>query len=82
MDDYPKSKEINIFALRNTIFITNIQGHAGGKVFVFNLLGQLLSQHELDGNTEYKISLNTPTGYYLVKIVSGTQTFTGKVFIN
>jgi hypothetical protein len=40
-----------------------------------------VAQQNITGNSLNKLSLNTSSGYYLIKVVSNEATVSGKVFI-
>ncbi|MFZ4521271.1 MAG: T9SS type A sorting domain-containing protein [Bacteroidales bacterium] len=72
----------SIFAMNNTIVILNNSGLTVGTIQIYNMLGQKLMQQVLTGSNPTRISMNSGTGYYLVKVVTDTHSYTGKVFLN
>ncbi|MFZ4521018.1 MAG: T9SS type A sorting domain-containing protein [Bacteroidales bacterium] len=74
-------KVFTIYTSGNTLYVTDVTGKNQGVVYVYNLMGQRLLQQNVGGNLT-KITLNTPTGYYLLKIVTNDHAYTTKVFIN
>ena len=74
---------ISVYTAENTIYISSKTGTAlAGDVYVYNMMGQLIMQQKLNGSNLTKISLNVSAGYYLVKVITGENVYSGKVFIN
>ncbi len=73
---------IRVFAVNNSIMVLDNSGKNIGNVYVYNTMGQMIAKAGLDGNSMCKLNLNAPTGYYLVKVVTGEQAVSAKVFIN
>ena len=73
---------IRVFAVNNSIVVLDNSGKNIGNVYVYNTMGQMIAKSGLDGNSMCKLNLNAPTGYYLVKVVTGEQAVSAKVFIN
>ena len=83
VNDQEKGELISVHALGNSILITSKSGNVlTGDVSVYNMIGQQLASQKLNRNSVTKLSLNAPTGYYLVKVVTGDQAVSAKVFIN
>jgi hypothetical protein len=81
--DNAKEKPITIYSSGNTIYIANkSEGVLKGKVTVYNMIGQPVMQQQLSENTLISIPFDGVTGYYLVKVVTGEQVYSGKIFIN
>jgi hypothetical protein len=45
------------------------------------MMGQLVAQQELTANSQTALGISG-TGYYLVKVVTTGNTYSGKVFVN
>ena len=73
---------ITIYASGNQIFVTGNGGNISGNIFVYNMMGQLIQQQNLGTANLTKINFSGTTGYYLVKVITGENAYTGKVFIN
>jgi hypothetical protein len=70
----------NIYATNNTVYVANTSAaSAKGEVFVYNTLGQVIAHQNLNGDLT-KINI-AATGYYLVKVVTKSTIFTGRVFV-
>jgi hypothetical protein len=52
-----------------------------GHVFIYNLMGQQLMQQELSDNKLTKLNFSGSTGYYLVKVITNENSYSGKVFL-
>jgi len=51
------------------------------KLEVYSLAGQKLLTRDIDDPGLYKTALNVPTGYYVVRLITGTKVVITKVFI-
>jgi len=82
VDNGGNADGLNIYTSGNGIFITS-GGNlpVPGDIFVYNLMGQQILHQKMAEGSLSKITINGPSGYYLVKVVTGQKTFTGKVFI-
>jgi hypothetical protein len=74
------SVKINIYANLKDVYV-NIPGAIHGNIVIYNLLGSEIASQVIQANTLNKITLNNPTGYYIVKVISDSGITTGKVFI-
>jgi hypothetical protein len=78
------SQEIRIFSDTRGIVIRNRQGQIfDGEVFVYNMLGQLAFQSELNGSSIYSlppINSGSSHRYFIVKLMTGNHILTGKIF--
>jgi hypothetical protein len=74
---------VTVYSSGNTICIASKSGSViKGGVTVYNMIGQPVMQQPLGENPLTRISLSGATGYYLVKVVTGDQVYSVKVFIN
>ncbi len=77
-----KEQPVTVYASGRTIYIANKSGSVmKGGVTVYNMIGQPVMQRPLSENPLTMISLSGATGYYLVKVLTGDQVYSGKVFI-
>ncbi|MFZ4523759.1 MAG: T9SS type A sorting domain-containing protein, partial [Bacteroidales bacterium] len=73
---------VSVYMAGGIICISNNTGSAlSGEIYIYNMIGQLMMQQELKSDRLVKINLNTGTGYYLVKVITGDLVYSGKVFI-
>ena len=83
VDDHGNRQPFNIYASGSSVYIAN---HSGvmlkGEVIVYNMIGQPMLRQPLGDNALTKISLSGCTGYYLVKVLTGENVYSVKVFIN
>ena len=83
VNDIEKEPPVTIYASGNSVYISNKSGAAlKGEVIVYNMIGQQVMRRQLDGNQMTKIDLSGRTGYYLEKVVTSDNAYSGKVFIN
>ena len=80
--DKPGSRPFTVFASGNSLFVADNTGKNRGDVYVYNMMGQLIASTGLFGNSTCKLNLNVPVGYYLVKVITGEQASSSKVFVN
>ena len=81
IDENAKEQPVTVYTSGNTVYISNTTGSTlKGDVYVYNTLGQIMMQQKLSDNPA-QFSLNTGTGYYLVKVVTADNAYTSKVFI-
>lgn len=75
-----KPELVNVFSAQNGILVVELSSSVSGKIFVFNTLGELVSQEKVfDSTSQFCMP---GTGVYLYRFVSDDgQTQTGKVFI-
>jgi hypothetical protein len=81
INEKPGNNPFNVFTSGNSVFVTGTNNNTG-KVYVYNLMGQLVATSILNGNTPCKLNVNVPVGYYLVKVISSEQAYSTKIFIN
>jgi hypothetical protein len=74
------SGNLNIYSYQKDIYV-NIPTSMTGNIIIYNLLGSEIASQAIQGNTLNRISLNSPTGYYIVKVIGASGITTGKVFI-
>ncbi|MFZ4523586.1 MAG: T9SS type A sorting domain-containing protein [Bacteroidales bacterium] len=82
VNETSKAQPVNIYGVNNTIYIASKTGQIlTGDVIVYNMIGQAMIEQSLSHEGLTKITVNSGTGYYLVKVVTPDQIFSGKVFI-
>jgi len=82
ISEKPVDHPFHIFASDHTLIVVDNTGKNQGELFVYNMMGQVIGASALNGNTMCKLNLDVPSGYYLVKITSMDQAYSGKVFIS
>ena len=82
VNEQKKNNNLSIYSDGHTIYISSLNNSwVKGKLFVYNLMGQQLMQQELGSGALTKVNLNCSTGYYLVKVVTSDNAYSGKVFL-
>ena len=71
---------VKIYSSEKTVYV-NIPSELRGKIVIYNMLGSEIATRTIQSGSLNKISLDVPSGFYLVKVDGDTQTNTGKVFI-
>jgi len=74
------SGNLNIYSSLKDIYV-NIPTSMSGNIVVYNLLGSEITTQAIQANSLNRISLTSPTGYYIVKVIGDKGITTGKVFI-
>ncbi|MCD4745683.1 MAG: T9SS type A sorting domain-containing protein [Bacteroidales bacterium] len=73
---------IIIYSYENTIYVkSNNSKPFNGEIIVYNLIGQEEARKDFRNTSFNKVVINSPTGYYMVKVISDINTLTKKVFI-
>ena len=70
-----------MFNSDNLLFVIGNTGINHENVYLYNMIGQLIVSARLNGSSTFKLNLNVPTGYYLIKVVTIEQAYSSKVFI-
>jgi len=71
---------LNIYSFDESVYI-NCESPFSGKVEIFDMIGQVIINQDVENIAFRKINLNCETGYYLVKVTTDSSVFTQKVFI-
>ncbi|MCX6267696.1 MAG: T9SS type A sorting domain-containing protein [Bacteroidetes bacterium] len=80
MQDTKTTSDIKIYSAEKTVYV-NIPTDMRGSIVVYNMLGSEITRTTIQTNSLNKISLNVPSGFYLVKVDGDSSTLTSKVFI-
>jgi len=81
VDNIADGSAIKVFSHQKELHINlNTADLSNSKVEVYNLLGKKLMEQELNSNQTI-LNLDVATGNYLVKVISGVDTKTTKLFI-
>ena len=78
----PKTNPFTIYTSGNNILVLDNNGKNEGSAFVYNMMGQLIKQQTLSGNSMTKINMNSCTGYYVVKVITSGETCSSKIFLH
>ena len=71
---------IKIYSYDNNVYV-NVPFELNGEIMVYDLLGKVVNQKPVEGNSLNKISMNVQSGIYVVKVLGDKSTASGKVFI-
>jgi hypothetical protein len=83
INDLSEENLFNIYSSGRTIYVTNKSGASlSGTLFVYNMVGQVVATQKLTGDKLAKVNMGgNATGYYVVRVVTGENTGSGKVFL-
>ncbi|MBN2175123.1 MAG: right-handed parallel beta-helix repeat-containing protein [Bacteroidales bacterium] len=74
--------EFSIYSFDHSVYIRNNSNNLiSGNVSIFNISGQEMGRAKLFATNLNKIDLNLNSGYYMVKVITGNNVYTQKVFI-
>jgi hypothetical protein len=74
-------REINIYMNGNHLVIQCDRDLVGASVLVYDMYGKEVFTGKMQGK-ELKLELNnSPGGYYLVRLVSGNESWNSKIFV-
>ncbi|MBK7213571.1 MAG: T9SS type A sorting domain-containing protein [Bacteroidales bacterium] len=76
------SSNFNIYTNDNTVYIINEGSSASYKATVSNMIGQVVAEKQINGNTSERIQLGNVPGVYIVTVKSEGKTFSKKVIIH
>lgn len=79
VDNLDKLAAAAVYNVDNKIVVTNVSGKT--KMDVYNVQGQLLNNYEFFSNGNHEISVNLPTGIYMVRLSNGGEMKTMKVIV-
>ena len=80
VEDIETEANTTIYASRNTVYINSDNAQAYD-IQIINMMGQEVYTGRSNAQGLYSISLNEPTAYYVVRVISSNETVTQKVFI-
>jgi hypothetical protein len=70
---------VNIWSLENNIMV-NVPSNVTGEIAVYNMMGQQVVRTDIAG-TETQIKVSDVNTNYVVKVISESNTVTGKVYV-
>lgn len=78
----PVAPQIAIFSHNNKVMIRSIDNQPlDGEVKVYNMLGQVVNENIINNLSTFEMTLDAPSGYYIVRAVTQGQVVTRKIFI-
>ncbi len=72
--------EIRIYSDRDIVYIQN-PGKSACSIIIHNLMGQEIIGTQNQGESLTKLRVTTGTGYYVVRVLTFSNTYTEKIFI-
>jgi hypothetical protein len=82
LDELFSNNEIEIYSHQEFIYIKNNSNKAvKGEISIYNILGQNIYSATLPNISLNRISLNCKTGNYIVKLQTGNNVYTQKIFM-
>jgi len=76
------NEAFHIYSYQNTVYVQSfLQQEISGSVMIHNMMGQEILNNKLENTSLNKFSLNTGSGYYVVKVLSDSGVYSQKVFI-
>lgn len=79
----PEIKHFAVYSSGNTIYIKSlISADKGSIAVITNTLGQTVSRNKISSEDINKISVNSPSGCYLVTVFTSSGSYTTKIFLN
>jgi len=71
----------HIFSAYGNIYI-QLPDTKPADIAIFDLMGRLVANQKSSGEKLLEVSLDNPAGYFLVRVITGKQLVTRKVFVN
>jgi hypothetical protein len=72
--------EINIYSFKNEVYI-QMDGQQKAEVVIYDMMGQEIARNTSTSESQETIEIKSGAGYFLVKVQTGNQLVTKKVFI-
>ncbi len=72
--------EVKIYSIEKEVFV-QLQNSSNCKIYVFDLMGKLITEGYGYNNSLNKLKVNSKTGIYIVKVIDNENVFSEKVFI-
>jgi hypothetical protein len=76
----PVFNPVRIYTVNGEIHILNLP-KGNTSVYVYDLLGRQVASWQINEENSFRMKVETITGYYVVKVQTGNQLITEKVFI-
>jgi hypothetical protein len=81
IDETQNENPLFVYSTNNEIFVISNGNTIEGTALVYNMMGQLMVQQKLNGGNQTKITMNAPTSYYIVRVVTNEKAYSRKVFV-
>lgn len=73
--------KVKIYSSTNSIYVLNKSEEHIKEISVFNLMGQEIMRTQVPQQDIYKLRLNEPTGYYVVRVRTNMNIYSDKVLV-
>jgi len=82
LDELFSNNEIEIYSYKETVYIKNNSNNAvRGEVSIYNILGQKIYSEIMQNISLNRINPNCKTGNYIVRLQTGNNVYTQKIFM-
>ena len=81
IDEKKKDPTIQIYTSGDVIYVSSDKNLVNADVYIFNIIGQKIYSGPLNQQGSNPIRINGKTGYYIVKVVTGNEAVTAKVYL-
>jgi hypothetical protein len=75
-----KTSTIEVLAASKNIYVS-LEEHFNSKIYVFDMMGRLVTQQNGEPNSINVVPVHTKTGMYVVKVVAEGEVYSEKVFV-
>jgi hypothetical protein len=83
INNHSQNNYLQIYSFGHDVYVKNrTENLQTGQVFLYNMMGREIAQKQLDRIQLNKYTFNLPDGYYLVRVITKDNTYTGKVYLN
>ncbi|MCD4681907.1 MAG: T9SS type A sorting domain-containing protein, partial [Bacteroidales bacterium] len=74
------TENLHIYSANSDVFV-EMPDVINSHIYVYDLMGQLIAERKGESNTLNKISLNTNSGIYIIKVIDDEKIYSEKVYI-
>ena len=83
INDQDFENGMRIYSSGKDVYLNDQSGNPEkGDIFLYNMMGQKISQGKVENITLNKFTFNLPDGYYLVRVIIKDKIFNRKVYLN
>jgi hypothetical protein len=83
VDENPVASQVAIFSHNNKVIIRALDHQPLlGEVRVYNMLGQVVNENIISNISSFEMTVDAPSGYYIVRAVTQGQVVMRKIFIS
>jgi hypothetical protein len=78
-----KQKDMLIYSYGHDLYLKDLTGTpVKGEVFIYNMIRQEILHKPVSDVSLNKFTLNLPTGYYVVQVITRDKVINGKVYLD